>query len=129
MMINDNINEPGDDPVTEGLEIEEERLSQIVHAPRDPDELEDRIRENHSASPADSGGDVDASWEEVNTTGSESVFGDNPTPDQSDVEANAHAMGVDFQDNEPLDFIEKLQKRDDDRYELNEGSKGEGDMI
>ena len=76
--------------MTEGLEIEEERLHQIDGVPRDSEELEERIRENHSASPADSGGDIDAQWEEVNTTGSESVFGDNPTPDQSDVEANAH---------------------------------------
>jgi len=114
--------------MTEGLEIEEERLHQIDGVPRDSEELEERIRENHSASPADSGGDIDAQWEEVNTTGSESVFGDNPTPDQSDVEANAHAMGLDFQDNEPLDFVKKLEKRDEDRFELDEGSK-EGDMI
>ena len=115
--------------MTEGLEIEEERLHQIDDVPRDSEELEQRIRENHSASPADSGGDIDAQWEEVNTTGSESVFGDNPTPDQSDVEANAHAMGLDFQDNEPLDFVKKLEKRDEDRFELDEGSKSEGDMI
>jgi hypothetical protein len=114
--------------MTEGLEIEEERLHQIGDVPRDSDELEQRLRENNSASPADSGGDIDAQWEEVNTTGSESVFGDNPTPDQSDVEENAHAMGLDFQDNEPLDFVRKLEKRDEDRFELDEGSK-EGDMI
>ena len=129
MMINDNIAGPGDDEMTEGIAIERERLEEIEDAPRDSDELEERIRENHAASPADSGGDIDAQWEEVNTTGSESVFGDNPTPDQSDVEANAHAMGVDFQDNEPLDFVKKLQKRDDDRFELDEGSKGSTDMI
>jgi hypothetical protein len=128
-MSNENEDVFDDGQMTEGMQIEEERLSEIVHAPRDPEELADRIRENHAASPADSGGDVDASWEEVNSTGSESVFGDNPTPDQSDVEANAHAMGLDFQDNEPLDFVQKLQKRDDDRFELDEGSKGEGDMI
>jgi Family of unknown function (DUF6335) len=127
-MIDDRISESADDEMTEGMKIEQERLSEIDDAPQAPDELEQRVRENHSASPADSGGDIDAQWEEVNTTGSESVFGDNPTPDQSDVEANAHAMGVDFQDNEPLDFIKKLQKRDDDRFELDEGSK-EGDMI
>ena len=62
-------------------------------------------------------------------SGSESVFGDNPTPDQSDVEANAHAMGINFEDNEPLDFIKKLGKRDDDRYELDESSKSDGDTI
>ena len=47
----------------------------------------------------------------------------------SDTEANAHAFGVDFQDNEPLDLLEKMEKRDRDRWELEESSKEEGDMI
>ena len=128
-MINDNLADLADDEFTEGMEIEQDRLSEIDDAPRAPDELEQRVRENHSASPADSGGDIDAQWEEVNTSGSESVFGDNPTPDQSDVEANAHAMGINFEDNEPPDFIKKLGKRDDDRYELDESSKSDGDTI
>jgi hypothetical protein len=115
--------------LNEDIEIEKERLSEIDDAPQDPEELEERIRLNTAASPADSGGDIDAQWEEVNTSGSESVFGDNPTPDQSDVEANAHAMGVDFQDNEPLDFIRKLEKRDENRFELNEASKDVDDSI
>ncbi len=75
------------------------------------------------------GGDIDASWEEVNSTGSEAFGGHNPTPDQSDVEENAHAMGIDYQDNQPLDLLEKMEKRDRDRFELDESSKGEGDMI
>jgi hypothetical protein len=128
-MIDDNLADVADDEFTEGMEIEQDRLSEIDDAPTAPEELEQRIRENHSASPADSGGDIDAQWEEVNTTGSESVFGDNPTPDQSDVEANAHAMGINFEDNEPLDFIKKLEKRDDDRYELDESSKSDDDTI
>ena len=87
--------------------------------------MEERLREHHSSSPADSGGDIDADWEDVNDSGAESVGGHNPTPDQSDVEANAHAMGIDYQDNEPMDILEKIEKRDRDRYELDESSKGE----
>lgn len=102
---------------------------EIEHVPQAPGEFEVRLREHHSSSPADSGGDIDAQWEEVNTSGSESVFGDNPTPDQSDVEENAHAMGIDFNDNEPLDFIEKMEKRDRDRFELDESSKTSDDTI
>lgn len=102
---------------------------EIAHAPQAPQELLERIREHNSSSPADSGGDIDADWADVNSTGSESVGGHNPTPDQSNVEENAHALGIDFQDNEPLDILEKMEKRDRDRYELNENSKGEGDMI
>ncbi len=110
-------------------EIKELMDEEIAHAPQAPNELKERLREHNSSSPADSGGDIDASWEEVNTTGAESVFGHNPTPDQSDVEENAHAMGIDFQDNEPLDLLEKMEKRDRNRYELDEDSKGKGDMI
>jgi len=102
---------------------------EIAHAPQAPDELLNRLHEHNSSSPADSGGDIDASWEEVNSTGSESFGGHNPTPDQSDVEENAHAYGIDFQDNEPLDLLEKMEKRDRNRWELDENSKEDGDMI
>ncbi len=103
--------------------IDQERKNQIDAAPQAPNELIERLEENHSSSPADSGGDIDADWEEVNTTGAEAVFGHNPTPDQSDVEANAHAMGINFEDNEPLDFVKKMEKRDEDRAELDPDSK------
>ena len=105
--------------------IEEE----IAHAPKAPQELLERLRDNRAASPADSGGDIDAEWEDVNDSGAESVFGHNPTPDQSDVEENAHAMGIGYEDNEPLDILEKIEKRDRDRYELNENSKSGKDRI
>jgi hypothetical protein len=110
-------------------EITEFMNDEIAHAPTAPGELIERLREHNAASPADSGGDVDADWADVNSTGSESVGGHNPTPDQSDVEENAHAMGIDFQDNEPLDLLEKMEKRDRNRFELDESSKGGGDSI
>ena len=55
--------------------------------------------------------------------------GDSPTPDQSMVEENAKAMGVSLEDNEELDFLGKLERRDRDRYELEEQSKASDDMI
>jgi hypothetical protein len=57
------------------------------------------------------------------------VAGDNPTPDQSVVEENARALGVSYEDNEELEFIEKIEKRDRERFELEEGSKSTDDMI
>lgn len=110
-------------------EMQEFIDDEIAHVPQAPGELSERLDENHAASPADSGGDVDADWEDVNSTGSEAVFGHNPTPDQSDVEQNAHAMGIDYQDNEPLDLLDKIEKRDRDRYELDENSKASDDSI
>lgn len=110
-------------------EIQDFIKDEISHVPKAPQELLEKIREHTDASPEDSGGDIDADWADVNETGSEAVFGHNPTPDQSNVEENAHAMGIDYQDNEPLDFLEKLEKRDRDRYELDENSKAGDDTI
>jgi hypothetical protein len=110
-------------------EIQEFMDEEIHHAPQAPHELEERLEEHHSTSPALSGGDIDAEWEDANDSGAESVGGHNPTPDQSDVEENAHAIGVNFEDNEPLNFGEKHEKLDDHRFELNEGSKDFGDSI
>lgn len=110
-------------------DIEEFMEEEILRAPKDSELLAQRLRNNTAASPSDAGGDLDASWEEVNDSGSESVGGDNPTPDQSMVEENAHAIGVNFEDNEELDFLDKIERRDRDRFELDESSKADEDMI
>ncbi|HEX5889868.1 MAG TPA: DUF6335 family protein [Pyrinomonadaceae bacterium] len=110
-------------------EIEEFMEQEIHRAPKDPDLLANRLRNNTAASPRDAGGDLDANWEDVNDSGSETVAGDNPTPDQSLVEENASAMGVSYEDNEELEFIDKIEKRDRDRFELDENSKAFEDMI
>ena len=110
-------------------EIEEFMEGEISRAPKDPELLAQRLRDNTAASPRDAGGDLDAAWEEVNMSGSEAVAGDNPTPDQSDVEENANALGVSYEDNEELEFIDKIEKRDRDRYELDENSKATDNMI
>jgi len=102
---------------------------EISQAPKDPELLAHRLRNNTAASPRDAGGDLDASWEDVNESGSETVAGDNPTPDQSLVEENASAIGVTYEDNEELEFIDKIEKRDRDRYELDENSKASDNMI
>ena len=77
-------------------ELNEEIASHQPH----PEELLERLDENYETSPADSGGDIDARWEDSDSTGEESVAGSQPTPDQSDAEANAHAMGIDYQRSE-----------------------------
>jgi hypothetical protein len=110
-------------------EIEEFMELEISRAPRDPELLAHRLRNNTAASPRDAGGDLDAAWEDVNDSGSETVAGDNPTPDQSLVEENASAMGVSYEDNEELEFIDKIERRDRERYELDENSKASEDMI
>src|ERR671919_2387493 len=110
-------------------EIEEFMELEISNAPKDPDLLAQRLRNNTAASPRDAGGDLDADWEDVNDSGSETVAGDNPTPDQSLVEENASAVGVSYEDNEELEFIDKIEKRDRNRFELDPLSKTEDDTI
>ncbi|HYY57410.1 MAG TPA: DUF6335 family protein [Pyrinomonadaceae bacterium] len=110
-------------------DIEEFMEEEISRAPKDPDLLAQRLRNNTASSPMDAGGDPDADWEGVNDSGTETISGDNPTPDQSMVEENARAVGVSFEDNEELEFIDKIDRRDRDRYELDERSKGDDDTI
>ncbi len=110
-------------------DIEEFMEEEIARAPKDPNQLAQRLRNNTAASPRDAGGDIDAAWEDVNDSGTESVAGDNPTPDQSDVEENARAVGVNFEDNQELDLFEQIERRDRDRFELDPRSKTEDDTI
>lgn len=110
-------------------EIEEFMEEEIAHAPKDPDLLAQRLHNNTAASPKDSGGDIDAAWEDVNESGSETFAGDSPTPDQSMVEENARAIGVSYEDNEELEFVDKIERRDRDRFELEEQSKTKDDTI
>ena len=110
-------------------EIEEFMEEEIARAPKDPDQLAQRLRNHTAASPADAGGDLDASWENAEGSGEESVSGDHALPDQSDVEENAHAVGVNFEDNEELDIIDKIEQRDRHRFELDPRSKTEDDSI
>lgn len=124
---NDALNSEHDLPTN--AEIHEVMDADIADAPTAPNELKQRLREHHSTSPALSGGDIDAEWEGANDDGAEAFAGHNPTPDQSDVEKNAHAYGVNFEDNEPLDLLEKMEQRDRNRYELEEDSKTKGDSI
>jgi Family of unknown function (DUF6335) len=110
-------------------EIEEFMEEEILRAPKDPEMLAQRLRNNTAASPKDAGGDFDAAWEDVNESGSETVAGDNPTPDQSLIEENANAVGVNFEDNEELEFIDKIERRDRDRFELDPRSKATDDSL
>jgi hypothetical protein len=80
-----------------------------------------KLVDHTDASPELSGGDVDAAWEDA-AVGEESVGGGNPTPDQSVVEELGRAMGIEYQDNEPLGTEDKLNERDRNRWELDPAS-------
>ncbi len=67
-------------------------------------------------------GDPDANLEDVNFVGEEAPGGGEPTPDQNSVDDIGRALGLQFQDNEPLDLEGKLKKRDEQRWELDPAS-------
>jgi hypothetical protein len=84
--------------------------------------LQDALEEHHETSPAMTGGDVDADWEDAYAVGDEAPGGDNPTPDQDRVDDIGKALGVEYQDNEELKGADKIAERDKHRWELDPAS-------
>lgn len=83
----------------------------------------EHTRQEHTeTSPAMTGGDVDADWEDAYATGDETPGGDNPTPDQDRVDDIGKALGVQYEDNEELKAADKITKRDKHRWELDPAS-------
>jgi Family of unknown function (DUF6335) len=85
-------------------------------------ELQDSLHEHTGMTPALTGGDVDADWENAYFSGDEAPGGDNPTPDQDVVEDIGKALGVEYQDNEELKGSDKVGERDKHRWELDPAS-------
>ena len=67
------------------------------------------------------GGDIDADWDNT-AVGEETVGWTTPTPDQDIVDEIGRAVGVDYEDAEPLHTTEKLERRDEQRWELHPAS-------
>jgi hypothetical protein len=85
-------------------------------------ELTEALHEHTETSPALTGGDVDADWENAASSGEEAPGGDNPTPDQQRVDDIGRALGLEYQDNEELQGVNKVDKRDKHRWELDPAS-------
>lgn len=77
---------------------------------------------DHSTSPALSAGDLDARWDEAESSGEETAGGSQPTPDQEVVEEIGRAIGVTYQEGEVLKAGEKEAERDRHRWELDPAS-------
>ncbi len=85
-------------------------------------ELREALSEHTETSPALTGGDIDADWEDAYAVGDEAPGGDNPTPDQDRVDDIGKALGVQYADNEELKGAEKIIERDRHRWELDPAS-------
>ena len=83
--------------------------------------LKRQLREHHSRTPELSAGDVDADWGRADV-GEETVGGSVPTPDQAVVDELGGAVGLTYEDNEPLHPTDKVEQRDRRRWELDPAS-------
>lgn len=102
---------------TEDKDLEEEFEERQQLATGGRQKLEEELDEHHSKSPKLSGGDLDAKWQSADSVGEETVGSSTPTPDQNVVDELGQAVGLTYEDDEPLGGEEKLRKRDRDRLD------------
>jgi len=110
---------------TEQYEADEEiqqDFEEVQRLAAGGDQLRRELREHHSRTPNLSGGDIDADWARADI-GDETVGGSSPTPDQDIVDELGQAVGLTYEDNEPLHAAEeKVEERDRRRWELDPAS-------
>jgi hypothetical protein len=109
---------------SEQYEPDEEVQQEFAEAQRlasGGEQLIRELREHHSRTPDLSAGDIDADWGRADV-GEETVGGSAPTPDQDIVEELGEAVGLTYEDNEPLHTTEKVEERDRRRWELDPAS-------
>jgi hypothetical protein len=85
-------------------------------------EIAESLRDHRGMSQDITGGDLDVDVEDAYFNGDEAPGGDNPTPDQDIVDDIGRALGVEYQDNEELKPVDKVEKRDKHRWELDPAS-------
>ena len=84
--------------------------------------MAEEFREHTDTNPTVAGGDIDADWQSASAVGDEAPGGDNPTPDQDIVDDIGRAVGLEYEDTEPLGGEQKLESRDRRRWELDPAS-------
>lgn len=131
-MIDANVN--GDavmdviDDYTKDPDILEDFAERQGYATGSPEFL-DKLEEHHSQGPRLAGGDVDAAWDRTNVSGEEDPGGTVPTPDQDIVDDIGGAVGITYDDDEPLATADRLGERDEKRWELDPKSVEDSDSL
>ncbi len=92
-------------------------------------EFQEKLEEHHSQGPRLAGGDVDAAWDQSNASGEEDPGGTAPTPDQDIVEDIGSAVGITYNDDEPLQTTDCLEERDEHRWELDQKSVEDSNSV
>lgn len=91
-------------------------------------QLLSELRDNTGQSPDTSGDDVDAAWTQDRQSGEESVGASVATPEQNVVSDLGEAVGLEYNDFEPLSTEDKIDARDQNRWELNAESQDDEEM-
>lgn len=105
----------------EATEEVQQEFSDVQRLASGGEQFRRELREHHSRTPVLSGGDLDADWARADI-GDETVGGSAPTPDQDMVDELGEAVGLTYEDNEPLRTTEKVEERDRRRWELDPAS-------
>ncbi|MEL6162337.1 MAG: DUF6335 family protein [Cyanobacteria bacterium J06628_3] len=77
-----------------------------------------QLNQHNATSPELTGGDVDAYWQGADAVGDEAVGGTVATPDKNVTEELGKAVGLEMDDRQPLQTNDILDRRDDERWEL-----------
>lgn len=88
---------------------------------READKLIEELTAANTESPAISAEDIDADWSDIQS-GEETVGGSTPTPDQDIVDELGEAVGLVYDDDEELNTEDKIDDRDQNRWELSPDS-------
>ena len=110
--INERTNRYTDDENIEAVFEERQKL-----ASGGRQKLEEKLDEHNAQNPKLTADDLDAAWENSIVSGDESVGGMAPTPGQNEVDNIGDALGITYDDDEPLGGEEKLREHDRKRLE------------
>ncbi len=102
------------------IDAEEAELSfeDLAEGSREEEIKLEQLKRNRVAEAEVTGGDVDDNVYQAEVVGEEAVGGQTPTPDQNVSEELLQAMGIASVEGESVNTREKLELRDQSRWEL-----------
>ena len=99
----------------------------VAEARSGHDAMAASLKRHHEDGPELTAGDIDAKWDDASAIGDETPGGDNPTPDQNEVDAIGRAVGAEYDDDEELMGGDEISQRDAHRWELDPESRDDAD--
>ncbi|MHB2017370.1 MAG: DUF6335 family protein [Candidatus Xenobia bacterium] len=113
---------PEPDPLEEREAARAEAVEDMAASTSGATDLVARMNRASNESVELTGGDPEIDLQDAASSGEEAVGGDSPTPGQDMVDDIGRAVGLAYQDDEPLETEAKLNRRDRHRWELDPAS-------